>query len=274
MKISNRKLRNISTLFLVFAIFLTSALYYQHSISQASSEIKGYIAIVIDDFGNKGEGTAEMLGMNIPITAAVMPFMPYSIEDAQAAHEAGLEVILHIPMEPVKGKPHWLGPKAITSNLSDSQVNALVQEAMIEIPFAVGVNNHMGSKITQDRRIMKAVLSSIKDKSMFYVDSKTTQNSVVDSVAEEMETPYIPRDVFLDNEKSQRSIEKKMDELAELALRRGYALGIGHVGPEGGTVTARAIKAKYKEFTEMGIKFIFVTDLIKVMEENNKNAMQ
>ena len=78
---------------------------------KADSEIGGYIALIIDDFGNAGEGRDAMLQLGIPITVAIMPFMPYSFKEADAARNAGLDVILHIPMEPIKGKKEWLGPR-------------------------------------------------------------------------------------------------------------------------------------------------------------------
>ncbi|WP_307786948.1 divergent polysaccharide deacetylase family protein [Pseudogracilibacillus auburnensis] len=113
---------------------------------------------MIDDLGNNMKGTDEILNLPIPLTVAIMPFMPTTKRDAELAHKNGHEVIVHMPMEPQRGKKSWLGPGAITSDLSDEEVRQRVLDAFTDVPHAVGMNNHMGSKITEDERIMKIVL--------------------------------------------------------------------------------------------------------------------
>ncbi|MBM7614126.1 divergent polysaccharide deacetylase family protein [Alkaliphilus hydrothermalis] len=221
----------------------------------------GYVAIIIDDFGNSGEGTDEMLELEIPITAAVMPFLPHSQVDAEAAHKAGHEVIMHIPMEPVRGNPNWLGEKGITTDLSNEEIKSRICEGLEELRWAVGMNNHMGSKATQDKRVMESILQIAKEKNMFFVDSVTTQHSVVGQVSKNMEVTSLKRDVFLDNSKNQNEIEKQLMKLGEIALKKGYAIGIGHVGPEGGIVTVNAIKAMYPELKKKGIVFVYISQL-------------
>ena len=219
------------------------------------------IAIVIDDFGNGGEGTEEMLNLDIPITAAVMPFAPYSEEESKKAIEKGKEVIIHMPMEPEHGKPHWLGKKPIISSLSNEEVEERVREAVGEISGAKGMNNHMGSKITKDERILREVFKVLKEKNMFFLDSKTTGKSKASELCREMSIPYYERDVFLDHVHSQENVEKELENAYKIAKEKGYAIVIGHVGAQGGKITANGIRNKMGKFQKQGVEFVFLSQI-------------
>lgn len=256
-------------LFILLCIFVTGILMKQayninNSIIATSSQPKAYISIIIDDFGYNGEGTDEMLSLNTPITVAVMPFLDSSVQDAQKAHDAGKDVIIHMAMESYTGKKSWLGPKSITADLSDEAVITILSEAIDEIKWAVGINNHMGSKITENNRIMKDILTMTNEKGLVFVDSMTTPNSVTSKIAEEIGATFFYRDVFLDSTNDQNLIEKNLIELGNKALKKGYAVGIGHVGPEGGKVTAAAIKKIAPELEKKGIFFVTISQLKKI----------
>jgi uncharacterized protein len=122
------------------------------------------ISIVIDDFGNNMRGTKEMLELPIPLTVAVMPLMETTQKDAELAHRLGHEVIVHMPMEPIRGKPSWLGPGAITTDLSNKEIRKRVEAAIESVPYAVGMNHHMGSKATADERVMRVVLTVCRER--------------------------------------------------------------------------------------------------------------
>ena len=259
---------------MLIVIFGLAYLYFDQSIPAATviQRDVSYVAIVIDDFGNKGEGTEAILNVGVPITAAVMPFLPYSRHDADLAKNAGAEVILHLSMEPEHGKASWLGPKAITSKLSAEEVQIIVKEALDEVRWAIGINNHTGSKTTQDKRLMQAILQIAKDRNLCFIDSKTTGKSIVKSTADELNVVSLSRDIFLDNLKTQADIEKQMDKLANVALKNGFAIAIGHVGPEGGSVTARAIKAKYKGMESRGIRFVTISELVRILKDEKRGC--
>ena len=104
-----------------------------------------------------------MLNLDIPITAAIMPFMPHSKSDAQAAYDAGVEVIMHIPMEPLHGNPSWLGSRAIKCNMSEHYIKSIIYDGLSELKYVVGMNNHMGSKVTQDKETMRPILEIAKE---------------------------------------------------------------------------------------------------------------
>ncbi|HCJ56599.1 divergent polysaccharide deacetylase family protein [Lutispora sp.] len=228
---------------------------------------KGYIAIIIDDFGNNGKGTNTMMNLGIPITAAIMPFLDSSVKDAETAKEKGLEIMLHMPMEPISGKPSWLGPGAIKCAMTDQEIQLNINDALDQLKWAVGMNNHMGSKVCQDRRTMEAILLTAKSRGIYFVDSKTAEKSVIEEVAKELDVPYFIRDVFLDSTKNQKEVEVQLMTLANIALRKGYAIGIGHVGPEGGEITAKAIKKMYPKISEKGVKFVFVSDIFDIVDQ-------
>jgi len=224
---------------------------------------KGRVAIVIDDFGFNGKGTKEMLEIGIPITCAILPFSEFSSQEAQLIHSKGHEIIIHIPMEPHHGDPSWLGEKGITSQLTDDKIEEIIREAVKRVPYAVGVNNHMGSKATEDRRIMGVIINILKEKALFILDSKTGLHSVIEEVAAAHKVPYIERSLFLDNVKDKAYIKKQLRKLGELAQKEGRAVAIGHVGPEGGIVTVNAIREMVRELEAMGIEFVYLSDLIE-----------
>jgi polysaccharide deacetylase 2 family uncharacterized protein YibQ len=222
---------------------------------------KGYLALVIDDFGNYGDGTEAMFKLGIPLTAAVIPFLPFSHSDADQAHRFGLEVIIHLSMEPISGKQNWLGPHSICFKSTDSEIQSYITQALEELHWAVGMNNHMGSRVTANRRIMTAVLSMAKLNQLFFVNSKTTDSAVASELARLLNVSYYERDLFLDEVKNPAHIQQQLKQLGKIALQRGYAIGIGHVGPEGGTITARAIARMRPYLEKQGLQFVTVSDL-------------
>ncbi len=221
----------------------------------------GKLAIVIDDFGQDRKGVSEMMNINRHLTFAVMPFLPYSQADALAAHEKGFEIIVHLPMEPVKGKISWLGPKPILSTLSDNEVYQITTEAFADVPHAVGANMHMGSKISADSRIMSDVLDIIKENNVYFLDSKTSPKSVAKKIAEEKAVPFYERNVFLDGQVSKEHVKGQLRKAGEMALKEGKSIAIGHVGIEGGKITAQAIVEMLPEFDEKNIQLVFVSEL-------------
>lgn len=202
------------------------------------------LAIVIDDLGNNMEGSEKILNLPIPLTVAIMPFLPSTKADAELAHKNNKEVIVHLPMEAIRGKASWLGPGAILSGMSDSEVKQRVESAIADVPYAVGMNNHMGSKITSNKHLMRIILSVCKEHNLYFLDSKTVQNSVVAEVAEELGVPYIVNNIFLDDHYNEPHITKQMNYVLKTIEDRPRTVVIGHVGPPGkytSTVIERAI---------------------------------
>ncbi|WP_010244044.1 divergent polysaccharide deacetylase family protein [Acetivibrio cellulolyticus] len=268
------KIINSLKLFSVISLLLTLSIVYFTNISkvgslnaysgvplQQSDKPAGKIAIVIDDFGQDRNGVKEMMSINRHLTFAVMPFLTYSQSDAKDAFEKGFEVIVHLPMEPVSGKISWLGPKPILSTLSDTEVYEITSEALTNVPYAVGANIHMGSKISTNDRIMSDVLDIIKQNGIYFLDSKTSAKSVAKKIAAEKAVAFYERNVFLDGQTSKEHVKEQLRKAGAIALKDGKSIAIGHVGIEGGKVTAQAIIEMLPEFDEKNIQLVFVSEL-------------
>ncbi|MDQ0059319.1 divergent polysaccharide deacetylase family protein [Paenibacillus harenae] len=194
---------------------------------------KRFVAIVIDDFGNGMAGTEEMMKLPVKFTAAIMPFLPTTKQDAELSHKKGHDVIVHMPMEPNKGLRKWLGPGALTTDLSDEEVRKRVEAAIDDVPHAIGMNNHMGSKVTADERMMRIVLGVCKERGLFFLDSRTTYKTVVPKIAAELGVPLVSNDVFLDDVYSVGHISKQISLLRKHMESHEIGVTIGHVGPSG-----------------------------------------
>ncbi|KAB2333257.1 divergent polysaccharide deacetylase family protein [Cytobacillus depressus] len=198
-----------------------------------SPVMKKELAIVIDDLGNNMKGTEEILSLPITLTAAIMPFMPTTKQDAELANKNGHDVIVHLPMEPKRGKKSWLGPGAITTNLSDKEIREQVVAAIKDVPHAIGMNHHMGSKATEDERVIRIVLEVCKEYGLFYLDSKTTGKSVVGKLAAEMDVPFLENNLFFDDVYTTQHISKQANLLAGKLEKADRLIAIGHVGVSG-----------------------------------------
>ncbi|WP_230500601.1 divergent polysaccharide deacetylase family protein [Sutcliffiella rhizosphaerae] len=209
--------------------------------THAEKQINNKVAIVIDDLGNNMKGTEEILYLPVNLTVAVMPFLPSTKNDAELAHKLGHEVILHLPMEPLKGKSSWLGPGAITSTLTDEEIYKRVNEAIDSVPFAVGINNHMGSKITANKHIMRIILGVCKERNLYFLDSKTSHKSVVSETAAELGVPYLENELFFDEIMTTNHIVKQTNQLIKKTEVDDSIIAIGHVGIAGDK-TANVLK--------------------------------
>ncbi|MEH7235400.1 divergent polysaccharide deacetylase family protein [Bacillus sp. JJ1562] len=220
------------------------------------------LAIVIDDFGNGMDGTEEMLELPIPLTVAVMPFLPTTEQDANLAHAKGHEVIVHVPMEPKRGKKSWLGPGAITTDLSNEQIRKQIESAIDNVPYAVGMNHHMGSKATEDERVMRIILEVCKERNLYYLDSKTAKKSVIPKLAEELSVPYLENDIFFDHVYSESHIYRQASKIAQHLNKHEQIIAIGHVGITGNRVVS-ALKTYIPEY-ERQAELVPLSELIPI----------
>jgi polysaccharide deacetylase 2 family uncharacterized protein YibQ len=193
------------------------------------------LALVIDDLGYmQPELVTRLCSLPVPFSVAVLPYQEHTKESAEIAHRLGKEVMLHLPMEPIgyPGPGRDPGPNAILYNLAEAEVRRRVRMALEDIPHRVGVNNHMGSRITPDRARMGWVLQEVKARKCFFVDSRTEKDSVAYDVAEQLGVPAVQRRVFLDDDKAFPEMEKQWDRALKLAEKDGFVVIIGHIYPE------------------------------------------
>ena len=221
------------------------------------------IAIIIDDFGNNAKGTKEMLSLPIKFTGAVMPEMPNTKTECEMLIEAKKDVILHMPMEPHKGKKSWLGKAAILNEYPKEKALSIFTQSLSQIENCIGFNNHMGSKVTENKEIVTELLKEAKRRNLIVIDSVTGPKSVVGEVAEDLKVRYVKRDVFLDSTSDTAKIIENLKKAGKIAKEKGISVAIGHVGAEGGLPTYKAILKTYKDLEGEGIKFIGVSDIFK-----------
>ena len=218
------------------------------------------IALVIDDFGNNMKGTRQMLDLPVHLSVAVMPFLPSTKTDAETAYRMGHDVIVHLPMEPMRGKRSWLGPGAITTDLSDGEIRQRVEAAIADVPHAVGMNNHMGSKATADERVMRVVLQVCKEHGLFFLDSRTSWHTVVPKVAREVGVKLLQNDVFLDDVSTPRHISRQLMVLKKHLENHELCVAIGHVGTSG-PVTSEVLRSAIPELSSRAM-FVRLSELV------------
>ena len=228
--------------------------------AEAPTTSKRELAIVIDDLGNNMKGTKEILNLPIKLTVAIMPFLSSTKEDAELAYKNGHEVIVHLPMEPKKGKKSWLGPQGITTDLSDQEIRRRVEAAIQDVPHAVGMNHHMGSKATEDERVMRIVLEVCKENRLFYLDSKTTGKSVVSKLATEMNVPFLENGLFFDDVYTAEHIKRQASLLDQKLSEIEQIIAIGHVGISG-PMMVNVLKEYIPLFQDKA-DIVFLSDLI------------
>jgi polysaccharide deacetylase 2 family uncharacterized protein YibQ len=188
------------------------------------------LAVVIDDVGYNLEDLKPFLQFPGPLSFAVIPRLPHSSEAAAMIRDAGKELLLHCPMEPLNGEDS--GPGTLRTGQSAEAIADELALNLDTVPRALGLNNHMGSRFTSDEPSMRALMASLQDKGLFYLDSRTTPDSVSRSLAEEYGISFLARDIFIDNERSEAYIRTALLEGLKIAERKGYAVLIGHVYSE------------------------------------------
>lgn len=216
------------------------------------------IVLIIDDLGNwrsAGERTASLPG---PVACAVLPHTPFAALIAERAHAAGKEVLLHLPLAPIQRAATAAG--MISIDTTHKQLARIFAVDINSVPHVVGVNNHMGSLLTQHPGHMEWLMTEIGDRGgLFFVDSYTSKASVALKVATERGIPATRRDVFLDNVPTELAIDREFQRLKKLARRNGIAVGIGHPYPATLTYLERVLPGLADE----GIELISVTDAIR-----------
>ena len=194
---------------------------------------RGQVALIMDDMGSSLETLDELIALGRPLTISVLPYSAHAAETATIAHEKGLEVLLHLPLESVNNHESMAGTEGlIMAMMTEPAIVASFEASYDRVPFATGTNNHMGSRFTAERDLMRAILRPIKEKGLFFVDSRTTAKTVALDEARRMGIPATERDVFLDADEDRGRIRGRLIELLQKARKKGRAVGICHPFPE------------------------------------------
>ncbi|NOR45901.1 MAG: hypothetical protein GQ534_09975 [Candidatus Delongbacteria bacterium] len=221
-------------------------------------KFNGRMAIVIDDLGDQWgpEYIQGLLEFPKPITLSIFPDHWASKRTAQAAKEKGKEVMIHLPMEPLKGSVEKEKIK-ITTDMDRIAIDSMIIQALKRIPEAKGLNNHMGSKVTSDYDVMDMFFDVYKDKGMFFVDSKTTSESYCSLIAEHYDVPIFECELFLDNSNNEEDIEEMFRKATNHIANGSDILVIGHARLNTYKTLLRMVTEVYPE-----IDYVFASQLI------------
>ena len=224
----------------------------------AQVPMRGVIGLIIDDFGYRNDHVSNgFLNLSGKLTYAIIPGHEYSQLFSKKAYDAGYEIIVHMPMENI-GKTYGEEEYALMSYFQDDEIKDRINSAFDQLPESIGLNNHQGSRGTADSRVMTLLAGVIKEKKKFFIDSRTTSNSLAETTMRKYNVATNKRDIFLDNELDEEKINTQLLKLAELSEEKGIAIGIGHVKPQTLSVLKREIPVLQKK----GFRFEFVSRLV------------
>lgn len=223
----------------------------------AGGQVTGRLAIVIDDAGRDLDSQHIYEQMGIPLTLAVMPDQVHTRDAALSWRAHGLPVILHQPMESVSGI--GMEPKVILTSMSDADIRQMLRDSLSQLPEAIGINNHQGSKATIDARTMDIVMNELHHRGLFFFDSHTNSTTAADKAAKTYGVPYVRNDLFVDNSASVSDICAMIQEGADRAKKKGTYIIIGHCRPH----TAEAFRQMVPKLKAQGIEFVYLSSLKK-----------
>jgi len=223
------------------------------------SRLRSRIAFVIDDLGRDNLISHELLQCDFPVAFSILPFEPHSKSLALEAHQKGQEIILHLPMEP-RGYPGVNpGEGALLLEMDPERLLDQLSRDIEAVPYVKGVSNHMGSQFMEDAEKMKIILTELRNRGLFFLDSRTTPQTVGLETANAIGLEAAERTVFLDNELNEEAIGQSLERLLRLSLSKGKAIGIGHPHP----LTIQAIKKMTPKMREKGVEVVPLSAFMK-----------
>jgi len=215
------------------------------------------VGIIIDDLGYDSSLANAFIRLDLPLTFSVLPFTPNTGLIAQKARKEGREIMLHLPMEPISYPDVNPGDGVLMVSMDKEMILEILNRDLSQIPFIAGVNNHMGSRFTENEKKMMIVLTELKRRSLYFIDSRTSGGSVAFEVAKRMALRTASRDIFLDNDLSENGLKIQMERLLSLARYKGWAIGIGHPHKE----TLKLLK-KYQSTLKNNAQVVPVSNLV------------
>lgn len=221
---------------------------------------KAYLSIIIDDLGQSPAKDSRTLALPGPVTMAIMPDTPHATDFARQAHKAGRTVILHMPMDPATGPYAW------HPDLALPELEQRLEAALAKVPYAAGVNNHMGSRMTAQAQAMAWLMGELQRRDLFFVDSRTSAATVAAAKAQAIGLASVSRDVFLDDVRTTEAIAGQLRLAVELARKQGTAVAIGHPYPQ----TLEVLERELPRLKAQGVELI---ELRQMIGERSNRAM-
>lgn len=225
-------------------------------------KIKGKIAIVIDDWGYNLKNLPIIDQIHYSLTASVLPNLNYSSRVAGELHRRGFQIILHLPMQP--HEPYRLEKNTIMVNMDEQTIKNILARDLANLVFAKGVSNHMGSKATEDKRVMGIIFREIKRRHLYFLDSFVSSKSVCPDLAPQFGIRFLERDVFLDNKEEYDYIVSQLYKLKRKAGLYGQAIGIGHDR----RITLEVLRDLLPQLEKEGYKFVFLSELVNPVRKD------
>jgi uncharacterized protein len=219
---------------------------------------RGKIVLILDDVGFDHQPLAAAMAIDPNINFSILPNAQHGAEYARVLHSHGFELLCHLPMEPLGFPGVSPGDGAVLTSMSDDEIARATTSNVSSVPYARGVNNHMGSRATADRRVMRSVISSLPQ-GMYFIDSRTTGASVGFAMARELKVPTAARNVFLDDIQTAAAVHAQLASLRDMAAERGMAIGIGHMYP----VTIRELTNQAPVLRDSGFRFIRASEAVR-----------
>ena len=221
------------------------------------------IAIVIDDLGNDAAATERAIALPAAVTLSFLPYADATPVLARLAHRAGHQLMVHVPMEPEGNQDP--GPMALRTDQSAGEVIRRLDWALARVPFYSGINNHMGSRFTQDRMSLIPVVEDLEDSKAFFLDSRTAPGSAVIPLARAFGVASAGRDVFLDDVLTEQGVDAQLARTERMARETGVAIVIGH--PH--AVTLDALKAWTAHIMARGYRLVPASAAIRLRTEQD-----
>lgn len=218
---------------------------------------KGTVAIVLDDWGYNVNNLPALDEIPYALTIAVLPNLPYSRTVGATLHGRGREIILHCPMEPLQKVP--LEKNTILTTMDSSTIKKILDHNISTFPYIRGISNHMGSRATEDNRTMQIIMSELKAKKLYFLDSFVTARSVAESESFKAGVSFVKRDIFLDNNPDPEYIKQQIYKVLALAQRNGTAVAIGHDRKN----TLEVLRQVLPEAAKNGYRFVNLSELVK-----------
>ena len=216
------------------------------------------VAILIDDIGYDPEALRRLLAIEAPMAFSVLPHTPHARSSAEAIHRAGREVLLHLPMEPHGYPGRDPGRGALFASMTEREIRQALLEDLESVPHARGANNHMGSKLMEERDSIRAVFRVLQEKGIYFVDSLTTEASVGPDLAAERSLRFTRRDLFIDDAVDRGRAAIHLEKLLDAREPWRELLLIGHPYPE----TVIALEETIPRFRGAGIRVVPLSELV------------
>ena len=226
-------------------------------IVSAPASAQARLAIIIDDIGYNKTQSERAARLRGNFTLSVLPFTPHGLSSANIAHAQGKELMLHIPMSTISNMP--VGKGGLESGMTKDEFTTTVRMDLDSLPNVQGVNNHMGSRLTQEAEPMQWLMAELRARRLYFVDSRTSAQTRSLDIAQHMQVPSLKRDVFLDDINDTKAILYQLNRALQFAQQRGSAVAIGHPYP----ATLSVLESIEPLLAAQHVQLVYVSGLLK-----------